>query len=979
VGADTNEFIEVFGAPSTDYTSHAILVLEGDSNAGPGTVERVTSVGSTDVDGLWQSGALDNVLENGSLSLLLVRNPVVTSGTDLDTDDDGSIDVAPGDIVDSVAVSDGGSTDRTYGGTTLTASFDGGTFTVGGASRIPNGTDTDAPADWVRNDFDLGGISGFAGTPVVGEAFNTPGEVNAVVDGPPPTTTTTTTVPPTTTTTSTTTTTVPPSTTTTSTTTTTTTTTVPPLPIAPLINEVDSDQAGTDGAEFIEVYADPNTSLNGLTLVLFNGSNDLSYKAVDLDGRTTDADGFFVLCGNGTSVSNCDQVVTPSTDLIQNGQDAVALYEADATSFPNNTPVTATNLVDAVVYDTSDADDANLLSVLTPGQPQIDENGAGLGTTQSIQRCPDGAGGRLLTIGYGLGSPTPGVDNSCTPPPTSVVGIHAVQGSRPAPDPAVETPAPSVGDSADNPPLLGQTVTVEGIVTGHDDLAGQSNSGSVFHNDRGFFVQEEDADADLDPTTSEGVFVQFDSAADTVASYPIGSRVRVTGVVRDHFELTVIDPSSLAAGVSVLGSGQPLPTAAVIDPATANRNRFEQLEGMRVSVATAVANSGGTNKFGELFLTPGATKGRVFRTSTAPGLFALASDAGAGNPSVPRRPAAPSSTFVGADLFDTVSGIVGPLGYTFDHYKVMTQVGSLPTVTDDPAVGYPVALPPVPSGAIRVAAYNVENFFPVGGSNDGGTVTASEYSEKRDRIVEAVDGRLGRPDIVGVAEVVNLPILQDVASQLGGYTAHLVEGNDNRGIDVGFLVRDTVTVNGVVQVGALASNPTTSTCSDIAGLLFDRPPLRLDVTVGSVDVSLYMNHFSSKAAPDACRDAQAGFLRDQVATVEAAGDEAIVMGDLNAFEDESPLALLEGPATSLDNLWDLVPAELAYSFQFDGRLQTLDHILVTDGLLSAVSDMTYAHISNDVYDRYEVLPLPSGPDGHKVSDHDPPVLTLSFP
>ena len=46
------------------------------------------------------------------------------------------------------------------------------------ASRIPDGTDTDSPSDWMRNDFDLYGISGFAGSPVNGEAINTPGAEN---------------------------------------------------------------------------------------------------------------------------------------------------------------------------------------------------------------------------------------------------------------------------------------------------------------------------------------------------------------------------------------------------------------------------------------------------------------------------------------------------------------------------------------------------------------------------------------------------------------------------------------------------------------------------------------------------------------------------------------------------------------------------------------------------------------------------------
>ena len=65
------------------------------------------------------------------------------------------------------------------GATVLAAGYDGVSFTPGGASRIPDGTDSNAATDWVRNDFDLAGIPGFTGTLVAGEALNTPGAANA--------------------------------------------------------------------------------------------------------------------------------------------------------------------------------------------------------------------------------------------------------------------------------------------------------------------------------------------------------------------------------------------------------------------------------------------------------------------------------------------------------------------------------------------------------------------------------------------------------------------------------------------------------------------------------------------------------------------------------------------------------------------------------------------------------------------------------
>ena len=125
---------------------------------------------------------------------------------------------------------------------------------------------------------------------------------------------------------------------------------------------------GTDTAEFVELYdgGAGNTPLDGLVVVFFNGSNDLSYAAFDLDGFTTDAQGYFTLGNPG--VPGVDLIFDPgAAGLLQNGADAVALFAGNATDFPNGTAVTTTNLQDAIVYDTDDADDAGLLALLNAG------------------------------------------------------------------------------------------------------------------------------------------------------------------------------------------------------------------------------------------------------------------------------------------------------------------------------------------------------------------------------------------------------------------------------------------------------------------------------------------------------------------------------------------------------------------------------------------------------------------------------------
>ena len=156
-----------------------------------------------------------------------------------------------------------------------------------------------------------------------------------------------------------------------------------------IINEVDADQVSNDSAEFVELYDGGvgNSDLSGLSLVLYNGSDDQSYLAFDLDGQTTGADGYFVLCGNAANVANCDLDVSPDTNLIQNGEDAVALLVGDAVDFPNDTALPADgDIVDAIVYETGSDTNSGLLVLLNAGQSVVNEGGGGDQTGHSNQR-----------------------------------------------------------------------------------------------------------------------------------------------------------------------------------------------------------------------------------------------------------------------------------------------------------------------------------------------------------------------------------------------------------------------------------------------------------------------------------------------------------------------------------------------------------------------------------------------------------------
>lgn len=177
------EYVELLGTVGADLSAYRVLEIEGDGESNIGAIDEVISF-ATPADGRALASLAANSLENGTMSLLLVRDFTGALGGDVDSDDDGELDSGfPGTLVDAVAVLDGAPGDITYGGVVLDAGD--GTFgdnAPGGASRIPDGTDTDSPSDWVRNDFDLAGVPGSTGTPQVGEALNTPGAANALVE-----------------------------------------------------------------------------------------------------------------------------------------------------------------------------------------------------------------------------------------------------------------------------------------------------------------------------------------------------------------------------------------------------------------------------------------------------------------------------------------------------------------------------------------------------------------------------------------------------------------------------------------------------------------------------------------------------------------------------------------------------------------------------------------------------------------------------
>ncbi len=167
-----------------------------------------------------------------------------------------------------------------------------------------------------------------------------------------------------------------------------------------VINELDCDTPSTDTQEFIELKSDtPNFALDGYVVVLFNGNPssstvNKSYLAIDLDGYSTDINGLLLI--GSIDVSPVPQLLI-STSVIQNGADAVCVYQGSFYDFPDGTLATQTNLIDALMYDTNDSDATALMALL--GETiQISEGATN--NTNSIQLNNDG-------LTYTVTTPTP--------------------------------------------------------------------------------------------------------------------------------------------------------------------------------------------------------------------------------------------------------------------------------------------------------------------------------------------------------------------------------------------------------------------------------------------------------------------------------------------------------------------------------------------------------------------------------------------
>jgi predicted extracellular nuclease len=588
-----------------------------------------------------------------------------------------------------------------------------------------------------------------------------------------------------------------------------------------------------------------------------------------------------------------------------------------------------------------------------------------------------------------------------------------------------------------------QTVRITGIVTARTKT--------------GFFIQSPDDKTDTDPLTSEGIFVFTKDEPPVDAA--IGNLISLTGKV-DEFKLRS-DPNSLTTTeisffkdrdtIKIVSAGNPIPKPMVLTAADFKANTLDEIEkyeGMRVQVnelvvcaptegkvdiRMATAQSDGVF-YGVLkglprpFREPGLDvfsylsapeKDREKLRSEHPKLITFDS-----NPERLRIESAGQENGKPIDIAANTElrNVVGVMHYSHRSYTILLDASSRPAVAN--AVR-PLALPAPTDKQFAVAGMNLENFFDDVDDPEikEDVLTPEAFKMRLQKVSMAIRDVMQSPDIIGTVEVENLSTLKRLAERINAdavasgkpnpkYEAYLVEGNDGRGIDNGFLVKSSrVKVLEIKQFGKDVRYKNPDTGED--NFLNDRPPLMVRAAISSpangqpFEVTIVVNHLKSFLGYDDPKQManvrmkkklQAECLAKLVQErLKASPPERIILvGDFNAFQFNDGvmdvIGTIKGKPAARDevlmasddllnpdmiDLVDLIKSDQRYSYTYDGNAQVLDHVLVTENLKPNVKGFGYARVNADFPEAFRG-------DGSRVerySDHDPAVayFTLDTP
>lgn len=533
--------------------------------------------------------------------------------------------------------------------------------------------------------------------------------------------------------------------------------------------------------------------------------------------------------------------------------------------------------------------------------------------------------------------------------------------------------------------LVGQEVVVEGIVTAAmraEPLAGQLE---------GWFLQDA---GDGDTATSDALFVIDDGAP------PIGERVRVRGRVIERGPAqgswTVLEP----LGVTPLGRAR-LPRAVAISAPPTDWERYENMR-VRIAAPLTVAGTHRVERYGELVAhfgprlrTPAdaalpGDAARALAADNARRMLRLDDGRDAERPAtvwyLPKNGLPRTGS-----LLKKVQGV---LDQRNGGYRL--QLTDAPVFRPAP----PPAAPKV-GGDVRIASFNLENFFNGDGRGGGfptprGARTPAELEAQLGRLVATIRGM--NPDIAALMEVENDGFGPE--SAIAQLVAALNATGDD---DWRFIATDANQGNDQIRVGLIYRASRVSPVGPAATLVDEifgtrsRPPLAQTFRAGGTGgpapaFTVVVNHFKSKGCGEATgadadqKDGQScwnatrtesarrldGWLRGD--PTRSGSDLALIIGDLNAYTMEDPVRTLV--AAGWRDAFAGHRGDAPYGYVYDGQIGRIDHALLSPALAQRLAGAAEWHSNADEPDSRGYQNRPGDRAPWRSSDHDPLVIGL---
>ena len=533
--------------------------------------------------------------------------------------------------------------------------------------------------------------------------------------------------------------------------------------------------------------------------------------------------------------------------------------------------------------------------------------------------------------------------------------------------PARTAPIAAVQGDAPESRMVGQQVTVQGIVT-------------LIQDGEGLFIEEPGSDED--ERTSNAVFVQ---ATQISPAIELGSLLSVSGTVAEigegRYPLTALISVSDIVPCSA-GNALPMTTAEL----PLNGLAREALEGMRIRFDDELTVTG-NYRFRQGNATLSGNGFQFVPTEVVqPGSEAadlLASNRAFALPvSLPENMTATDVLISGTPV-NQVSGVLAHDDRVL-RLAVQSISAEVPANFEAPA--------PAAGDALRIVGMNLHNYFNGDGNGLGfptprGAETPAEFEQQRARIgaaIEALD-----PHILGVQELENdgfgplsatadlIQLAETVTGQNWAVTRPVADDTGGDKITVGLFYRSDM-LEAIGPAQTLSGGEFEKSRQPQAQLFQQLPDGK--------KVLVVVNHLKSKGScPDSGADmnqrdgqgcwnpvrlASAKRMAAWARNVALAGgtDNILILGDMNAYRNEDPIVAIRD--AGFTELMDDEQGE-AYSFVYRGQRGTLDFAFASQGLFEQVQQAFIWNV-NAAFPANVDLPKP----WLRFSDHDPVVVDL---